>query len=75
MEYFESIIDFVFLLLAELLIKDMKLMKMENGLPCASVIRCWVSVLTNWPKRKTYQPMLKVIQKLMSTTTLETIDK
>ncbi len=44
MEYLESIIDLDFLLLAELLIKDMKLMKMENGLLCASVLRCWVSV-------------------------------
>ncbi len=31
MEYLESIIDLVFLLLAELLIKDMKLMKMKMG--------------------------------------------
>lgn len=29
---------------------------------------------TYWPKRKTYQPMPKVIKKQISTNTLETID-
>ncbi len=76
MEYLENIIEFVFLLLDRTFNQRHETNEDGEWAPlciCTQMLG-FCAHYTFWPKRKTYQPMPKVIKKQISTTTLETID-